>query len=142
MAHISYAMVVHDATGRIVYKTRNKTGGEVNLAIKTGTLQPFGDVCYIGDTLQPDYIVGRIALDDHVDIDYQTQRWNSETDTLRDATPAEIAEYQDVTGSFDAANTLRENTAVTALIEVLAPLHDMPVDELRDLVIGELKSYG
>ena len=140
MAHISYALIVHQASGRIVYKTRNKTGGDVQSTIKTRTIPPFDDVCYVGDTLQPDYVIGRVALDDHVGINYERQRWNSETDTLRDATPEEIAEYQDVTGSFDATNTLRENTTVTAIIAALAPLHDLTVEDLTNQVIDKLKT--
>ena len=34
MSHISYAMIVHAATGRIVYKTRNKSGGTVEPAYR------------------------------------------------------------------------------------------------------------
>ncbi len=140
MSHISYALVVHQASGRIVYKTRNKTGGDVNPAIKTGTLEPFGDVCYIGETLQPDYVIGHTSLDDHENINYETQRWNAETEQLRDATPEEIASYKDVVGTANATDALSASKEVMALITVLAPLHEMSVEALTDAVIAQLKN--
>ena len=140
MAHISYALVVHQVSGRIVYKTRNKTGGDVNPTIKTGTLPPFGDVCYIGETLQPDYVIGRISLDDHENINYETQRWNAETEQLRDATPEEITSYKDVVNTADATGALSNSKEVMALITVLAPLHEMSVQALTDAVIAQLKN--
>ncbi len=137
--HVSYAMVVHEASGRIVYKTRNKTGGDVTPTIKTGTLQPFGDVCYIGETLQPDYVIGRTSLDDHENINYETQRWNAETEQLRDATPEEIASYKDVVSTANATDALSNSKEVMALITVLAPLHERSVDSLTDAVVAQLK---
>ena len=140
MSHITYALVVHQASGRIVYKTRNKTGGDVNPTIKTGTLPPFGDVCYIGETLQPDYVIGRISLDDHENINYETQRWDSDTEQLRDATPEEIASYKDVVNTADATDVLSSSKEVMALITVLAPLHEMSVEALTNAVIAQLKN--
>ena len=134
MSHISYALVVHQVSGRIVYKTRNKTGGDVNPTIKNGTILPFDDVCYIGETLQPDYVIGRISLDDHENINYETQRWNS------DATPEEIASYKDVVNTADATDALSASKEVMALITVLAPLHEMSVEALTDAVIAQLKN--
>jgi len=140
MSHISYALVVHQVSGRIVYKTRNKTGGDVNPTIKNGTILPFDDVCYIGETLQPDYVIGRISLDDHENINYETQRWNSDTEQLRDATPEEIASYKDVVNTADATYALSASKEVMALITVLAPLHEMSVEALTDAVIAQLKN--
>jgi len=140
MSHISYALVVHQVSGRIVYKTRNKTGGDVNPTIKNGTILPFNDVCYIGETLQPDYVIGRISLDDHENINYETQRWNSDTEQLRDATPEEIASYKDVVNTADATDALSASKEVMALITVLAPLHEMSVEALTDAVIAQLKN--
>tara|TARA_R110002020_G_C16205283_1_gene766595 strand:- start:53 stop:484 length:432 start_codon:yes stop_codon:yes gene_type:complete len=140
MSHISYALVVHQVSGRIVYKTRNKTGGDVNPTIKNGTILPFDDVCYIGETLQPDYVIGRISLDDHENINYETQRWNSDTEQLRDATPEEIASYKDVVNTADATDALSASKEVMALITVLAPLHEMSVEALTDAVIAQLKN--
>ena len=140
MSHISYALVVHKTSGRIVYKTRNKTGGDVNPTIKTGTLQPFEDECYVGDTLQPDYVIGRIALDDHqTEINYKTQRWDSSLEQLRNATPEEIAEYKDLVDRADATHQVSKDRTVTALIKVLAPLQDLSVSELTARVVDQLK---
>ena len=142
MSHISYALVVHQASGRIVYKTRNKTGGDVTPTIKQETLPPFNDVCYIGSTLQPDYVIGRIALDDHARVNYETQRWDSETETLREATPEEIAEYQNVTTTATASGDVNGDKTLVALIEVVADLHDMTASDVTDLVVTKLREQA
>ena len=139
MSHISYAMIVHAATGRIVYKTRNKSGGNVEPAIKTGTQQPFDDVCYVGDTLQPDYLVGKVTLDDHDGIDYATQRFDINAQALRAATADEIAAYREVIKTADANSDVNGNKTLVALIDVVADLHNMTASDVKDLVVAKLK---
>ena len=134
--HISYEMVVHEASGRIVYKTRNKSGGSVTAAKKLGELAPFADVCFVGDVLQPDYVIRTVTLDDHETIDYETQRFDA--DGLRDATSSERAEYRAVVDRVNAETQIAADRVSVALIDVLASLHDTTAEALTDLVVAKL----
>ena len=142
MSHISYAMIVHAESGRVVYKTRNKTGGDVEPAIKSGVLAPFDDLVYVGDILQPDYLIVKLTLDDHDSIDYATQRWDSVAGVLRDATVEEVAEYHNVVSTYAARLDVAANKLVVALIGALAPLHGLSAEQLTDAVVEKLRVPG
>jgi hypothetical protein len=138
MSNTSYALVVHQPSERIVYKTRNKRGGPVEPTILHDLQPPFGDICWVDKTLQPGYVIRKVTLDSKERIDAATQRFDLAEGALRASTPDEETEYRKVLSTAKARLIVDCDEKLHAVVAVIADLHKMTAHAVTDLVIKQL----
>ena len=119
MSNISYAIVVHQPSERIVYKTRTKRGGPVEPTILHDPQPPFGDICWVGDTLQTGYVIRKVTLDRQERIDAATQRFDLPEGALRASTPDEETEYRKVLSTAKARLIVDCDEKLHAVVAVI-----------------------